>query len=300
MDESRIDSSEEGMLSMSFLEHLKDLRNCIIRALLGFAAAFIFCVSFAYPLWRIIQAPAVDALKKIGAKDGQLVIIDPSEGFAIMFVKAPLVLSLFVAAPWILYQVWAFISPGLYKKERRWVMPFLLTTGGLFILGGLFAYFVAFRYGLTFLLAIGGYAGVGTMVSIDRYFELFVDVILGVSLVFELPVVIFFLTLVHIVTPRWLLKHSRYAILAIVIIAALITPTTDAMNMVLFVVPMCVLYFVGIFASHLLVLKREGRRFRWGKLLMWAGVALLIAAGGTFLAVHYHKYYTTSDSSKRR
>jgi sec-independent protein translocase protein TatC len=207
------------------------------------------------------------------------------EAFNTIWVKLPLLCAAFVASPWVLYQVWAFISPGLYRRERRWAVPFILCSATLFILGGLFAYFVAFRYGLTFLLGIGLGSHVRPMVSISTYSDMFINVILGVALVFELPVLIFFLTLLHIVNPHFLLSHSRYAILAIFILAAVITPTPDAFNMMLFATPMCMLFFVGIFASYLLVLNREGRRFPWHKVLIPAGIVLLIAATGLFLAI---------------
>jgi sec-independent protein translocase protein TatC len=285
------DEDDEGMLRMSFLEHLEELRFRIIRALMGFGVAFLVCIVFANQLWEIVQAPAADALHKIGIKDGRLVIIDPMEGFSIVWVWTPLVATMFLASPWVIYQIWAFIAPGLYKRERKWAVPFVLTTAGLFITGGLFAYFIAFRYGLAFLLGIGGFAGVVPMVSIDRYFSLFVNVMLGVALVFEMPVVIFFLCLLRIASPKWLLENSRYAILAIVIIAAIVTPTPDVFNLMLFAVPMCALFFVGIFAGYLLVLKREGRHFPWGKVLKWAGIIGLFIAGGVYLAITRYGYH---------
>ena len=262
------------MLRMSFLEHLEELRGRIIKALYGFGVAFLLCIVFANELWKIVSAPAMDALHKIGANPAKLIINEPMEGFSVIWVKVPLVISLFVASPWVLYQVWAFIAPGLYKRERRFAIPFVASTAGLFILGGLFAYFVAFRYGLAFLLGLGLGGDVIPLVTITHYFDLFVNVMLGVALVFELPVVIFFLTLLHIASPSFLLKHSRYAILAIVIIAAIVTPTPDVFNLMLFALPMCMLFFVGVFASYLLVLKREGKRFPWAKVI---GVILLIA-----------------------
>ena len=278
------------MLRMSFLGHLEELRSRVIRMLWGFGVAFVLCVGFAPDLWRIVQEPATSALLKIGIKDPHLVMIDPMENFSIIWVKMPLIMSLFVASPWVLYQIWAFIAPGLYKRERRWAIPFVLVTAGLFITGGLFAYFIAFRYGLAFLLGIGlSAAGVQPMVTITNYFDLFVDVILGVALVFELPVVIFFLTLLRLASPRWLLQHSRYAILAIVIIAAIVTPTPDVFNLMLFAIPMVLLYFVGVFAGFLLVMNREGRAFPWGKLLLWTFLALAVIAGAVFFATtHYH------------
>jgi sec-independent protein translocase protein TatC len=114
---------------------------------------------------------------------------------------------------------------------------------------------------------------------------------LGVALVFELPVAIFFLTLLHIASPRFLMRHSRYAILAIVILAAIITPTPDFFNLMLFAVPMCLLYFLGVFASYLLVLKREGRKFPWTKVLIitvLAIVVLVVLSYWVLLKLHYH------------
>ena len=113
---------------------------------------------------------------------------------------------------------------------------------GLFILGGAFGYFVAFRYGLTFLLGLGRDNNITPMVSVSEYFDLFVNVMLGIGLVFELPILIFFLTLLHIVTPSFLIRNSRYAILAIFIIAAIVTPTPDVFNLMLFATPMALLF----------------------------------------------------------
>ncbi len=272
------EGEDGGMLRMSFLEHLEEMRHRIIRALQGFGIAFLVCIVFANQLWDIVRAPAVDALKKIGVNPPVLVINEPMEGFSVIWVKVPLVMSLFVASPWVLYQVWAFISPGLYQRERKWAIPFVLSTAGLFIAGGAFAYFVAFRFGLAFLLGLGMGGGVIPLVTITNYFDLFVNVMLGVALVFELPVAIFFLTLLHVASPEFLLRHSRYAILAIVLVAAIVTPTPDVFNLMLFAVPMCLLFFVGIFASQLLVMHREGRKFPWGKILGW-GTVVIVAAG---------------------
>jgi sec-independent protein translocase protein TatC len=285
------DEDDRGMLRMSFLEHLEEMRHRIIRALQGFGVAFLLCIIFCYQLWDFVRAPAVDALTKIGVNPPNLVINEPMEAFSIIWVKVPLVFALFLASPWVLYQLWAFIAPGLYKHEKRMAIPFVLSTAGLFILGGAFAYFVAFRFGLAFLLSIGLGNGVTPLVTITHYFDLFVNVMLGVALVFELPVAIFFLTVLHMASPRFLMQHSRYAILAIVIAAAIITPTPDFFNLMLFAVPMCLLYFVGVFASYLLVLKREGKKFPWAAVLaITLLVIVVLAAIGywVLLKLHYH------------
>jgi sec-independent protein translocase protein TatC len=284
------DDEEEGMLRMSFLQHLEELRTRLILALAGLGVSFVLCLVFANQIWRFISAPALEALKNTGA-DPNLVFLQPTEAFAMIWIKAPLLASIFLAAPWILYQVWAFIAPGLYRKERRWAAPFVLCTAGLFILGGAFAYFVAFRFALEFLLSIGRDISVKPMITATYYFDLFVNVTLGIGLVFELPVLLFFLTLLRIVSPRFLMRNVRYAILAIAIIAAVVTPTPDIFNMMLFAVPMWGLFFVGVFASYLLVLHREKRRFPWKKILYGLFIVLVIMAGALYLIVTKYGYH---------
>ncbi|MBV9762206.1 MAG: twin-arginine translocase subunit TatC [Acidobacteriaceae bacterium] len=283
------DDEEEGMLRMSFMEHLEELRARLIKALGGVVVAFLLSLTFCKPLWDVVVAPAVIALKTLHLNP-QLVAITPTEQFNVIYLKLPLLVSLFLGSPWVLYQVWAFISPGLYKRERRWAVPFILSTAGLFIAGGCFAYFVVFRFGLEFLLGIGRDIHVAPMVSINEYFDLFVNVTLGVGLVFEMPVIIFFLTLLRLASPRFLLRHSRYAVLGITILAAVVTPTPDVFNMMIFAVPMVMLFFIGVFASHLLVLKREGRTFPW-KIILLAILGVLIAFAGTIALFVYQYHY---------
>lgn len=274
------------------MDHLEELRTRILRALIGVVVAFVASLAFADPLWRIVSAPAVGALKHLGINPPNLAYLTPMEGFNVIYIKLPLLVSIFAGSPWILYQVWAFISPGLYRKEKRWAVPFILCTAGLFIAGGLFAYFVAFRYGLDFLLGLGRNINVTPVVSINEYFDLFVNVTLGIGLVFEMPVIIFFLTLLRMASPRFLLRHSRYAILAITIIAAIVTPTPDIFNMMLFAVPMVGLYFVGLLASYLLILKREGRKFPWGILVLSVlGIVALAAVIVAVMIFYYHYHF---------
>ncbi len=276
---------------MSFLEHLEELRSRILRVLAGVGIAFVISLTFCDWLWKVVTAPAMNALRTLGVHDPKLVLITPMEAFNIVWVKLPILTAIFIASPWVLYQVWAFIAPGLYRRERRWAAPFVICSAGLFISGGLFGYFVAFRYGLTFLLGLAMMNNVTPMVSMTEYFDLFVDVMLGIGLIFEMPVLIFFLTLLHITSPRFLIAHSRYAILGITIIAAVVTPTPDVFNMMLFAVPMCMLFYFGIFASYLLVLHREHRAFPWRKALSWAiPILLLLTVAAYFLAMHngYH------------
>ncbi|MBV9033941.1 MAG: twin-arginine translocase subunit TatC [Acidobacteriaceae bacterium] len=291
-DDEEAGDEEEGMLRMSFMEHLEELRTRLIRAILGLAVAFVVSMFFSNDLWIFVQEPAVGALKHLGVNPPELVYISPMEAFNIIWLKMPALVSLFIGSPWVVYQLWAFISPGLYKREKRWAVPFILCTAGLFIAGGCFAYFVAFRYGLEFLLGIGPHVGVRPTVSIDYYFDLFVNVTLGIGLVFEMPVIIFFLTLLRIASPRFLLRHSRYAILGITILAAVVTPTPDVFNMMIFAVPMVMLFFVGVFASYLLVLRRERKKFPWrNTILILLGMLLLSAGIVAYFVYRYHYHF---------
>lgn len=285
--EDEDDEEDEGMLRMSFLEHLEELRSRLIKALMGLAIAFGLSLTFSEALFNIVRQPATAALLSLGysKEEAQLVATQPMESFFIVWMKLPLLVAIFLASPWLLYQVWAFVSPGLYKKERRLAAPFILCSAGLFILGGLFAYFVAFRFGLTFLLGVGRNVGIRPMITVTEYFDIFVNVILGVGVVFELPVLIFFVILLRLVSARFLVTHSRYAVLAIIIIAAVVTPTPDVFNLMIFSVPMVVLYFIGIFAGYLLELSRENKKFPWGTVAVIALALGVVIATSVWAAV---------------
>jgi len=278
------DDEDDRMLRMSFLEHLEELRARIIRALIGVGVAFAASIFFTDQLWTFISQPAMAALKELGFTQ-TLAQITPMEVFNVVYVKMPILCAIFLASPWILYQVWAFISPGLYERERKWAVPFVFGSASLFILGGVFAYFVAFRFGLTFLLGLGRNRYITPMVTVTEYFDLFVNVTLGVGLVFELPVILFFLILLRIVTPSFLIRNSRYAILAIFILAAIVTPTPDIFNLMMFATPMCLLFYIGIFAGYLLVLHRENRRFPWKKAMTIVLPVLLLLALVLYLSI---------------
>jgi sec-independent protein translocase protein TatC len=283
------DDEDEGMLRMSFMEHLEELRSRIFKALIGIAVAAILSLSFSYQLWEFVQQPAQSALIQLGYTPN-LIFTQPMEGFNIIWFKLPLLCAVFLSSPWLLFQLWSFIAPGLYPRERRWAVPFILVSAGLFIAGGIFAYFVVFRFGLTFLLGIGKGHGVVPFITVAEYFSLFVNVVLGVGIVFELPVLIFFLTLLRVLNPAFLIKHSRYAILGIIVLAAIITPTPDVFNLMMFAAPMTLLFYCGVFASYLLVLKREGRKFPWRIILTIVITVLLLLGMAVYLSVTYYGF----------
>jgi sec-independent protein translocase protein TatC len=279
---------EDGMARMSFLEHLEELRKRLLMAIGGVGVAFFLCLFFSDELWNVVVSPATAALIHLHVNPPELAQISPMDSFRIMWMELPILAAVFISSPWIMYQIWAFIAPGLYKRERRWAAPFVLSSAGLFIVGGLFAYFVAFRYGLEFLMGLAIGKGVHPTISMTEYYDLFVDVMLGVGVIFEIPIILFLLTLIKVASPSFLVRHSRYAILIIVILAAVITPTGDVFNLALFATPMIVLFYIGIFASYILVLSREKRRFPWGTFFKWFGIVLIVLLViGWLLARHY-------------
>ncbi len=283
------DEEDDGMLRMSFMEHLEELRSRLIKTLSGVAVAFFLSMIFANEIWKLISDPAADALRRLGYPP-TLKQLSPTDAFTVIWMKVPLLVAIFLSSPWILYQVWSFIAPGLYKKERNFAAPFILCTAGLFILGGLFAYFVAFRFGLEFLLGMGKDINVEPAINLVDYFDLFVNVTLGIGLVFEMPVIVFFLTFLRITTAKFLLENSRYAILIIVILAAVVTPTPDIFNLMIFSVPMVFLYFVGVFASYLLELRRTDQSFPWASVLVIVLALAAVVGGMVFFAVTRYGY----------
>ena len=268
--EDNEDEEEDGMLRMSFMDHLGELRTRILRALGGLFVVYILCLTFAKDLLQFVLIPFYAATESMTGPTGEalrIVNIRPLEQFQVIYIKVPLVAAVFLAAPWLMYQAWRFIAPGLYKRERRWAAPFIFSTAALFILGGAFCYFVALRVTLQFLLTIG-IDQIEPYISVSEYLDTFIILELGLALVFQLPVLIFFFTLMRLTTPRFLLRNVRYAILIMFVIAAIITPTGDPFTMTLFAGPMILLYFVGIGASWLLTLRREGQAIPWFRIVL--------------------------------
>ncbi|MEP7353871.1 MAG: twin-arginine translocase subunit TatC, partial [Acidobacteriota bacterium] len=150
-----------------------------------------------------------------------------------------------------------------------------LITAGLFIAGGFFAYYVAFKHALVFLLSLSG-EDIKNQIEIGKYFDTFLTVMLGSSLLFLMPIAVFFSTLLRLTTPGFLMRHSRYAVLAIVTLAAVVTPTPDPINLAILAVPLLLLYFLGVFGSYLLVLNREGQEFPWKAFFIWFLSALAV------------------------
>ena len=243
---------------VSLLEHLEELRKRIIYSALAIFAGFCICYWYHEQLYELMQAPISFALKN-NHLDTQLVFTNPTDPFN-MYLKMALIGGIFVASPAVLYQVWLFISPGLYTHEKRYVIPFMIATVGLFIAGGLFAYKMAFPRALNFLIDFS--KQFKPMITIGEYTDLFLTLIIGMGIIFELPILVFFLALMGVVTAGWLWRNLRYSILIIFTISAIVTPTTDIMNMCLFAAPMVGLYIVSIGVAYLVHPSRRKARAR--------------------------------------
>ncbi len=237
--------SAETLKGMSFLDHLEELRRRIIWSLVYVGAGFGVCYWFHEWIYNLMQKPIMVALKANGLEQ-KLVYLNPTEPFN-MYLKISFIAGIFVASPFVLYQVWLFISPGLYRHERRYVMPFLFSTVFLFLAGGVFGYKMVYPNALQFLISYS--QQFSPMITINEYTDLFMTIILGLGIIFEMPVLVLFLSLMGIVSAKWMWKNLRYSILVIFIIAAVITPTTDIMNMCVFAAPMIVLYLVSILVA---------------------------------------------------
>ncbi len=229
---------------MSLMEHLEELRRRLVRSLIAFALAFVGCWIFHKQIAAFLLLPLDDLPDEIWSDGKKLVFLGPTDAL-FFYLKVAGLAAIFVASPWILSQVWGFVSPGLYRREKRMAVPFIFFGTLLFIAGGAFAYYIAFPFAARFLIGFGG-EQFEAQITIERYFSFLLTVILGLGLMFELPTIIFLLSRIGVVTPRFLLRHFRWAVLIIAIISAIITPTPDAITMSIFAAPTILLYLLGV------------------------------------------------------
>ena len=251
-----VDSLPLHERAMPFLAHLEELRRRIILCILGIIIGFLLCWSFADRLFGLMQQPIIQALRHHGIGGG-LAYLNPTEPFN-LYLMVALVLGLFAASPFVFYQIWLFIAPGLYRTEKRYVLPFLISTVGLFLAGGLFGYKTVYPASLDFLIGYG--ERFQPMITIGEYTKLFATIIIDLGLMFEMPILVFFLAVMRVITAKWMWRNLRYSVLVIFIAAAVITPTADILNMCLFAAPMIGLYGISIGVAWLAGVRRERAR----------------------------------------
>jgi sec-independent protein translocase protein TatC len=253
---SEQEKEKESMPTMGFLDHLEELRRRIVYSIAAVAVGFFACWWKVEWIYDIMQRPIMNALKANGMSE-KLGYLNPTDPFN-MYLKVAALAGLFVTSPFVLYQVWMFISPGLYRKEKKYVVPFMVSTITLFVCGGYFGFKIVYPAALTFLIGFG--KQFQPMITITEYTQLFLSIILGMGLIFEMPILVFFLSLMGIISAGFMWKNFRYAILVIFIIAAIVTPTTDILNMCIFAAPMIALYAVSIGVAWLVHPKQRAKR----------------------------------------
>jgi sec-independent protein translocase protein TatC len=226
------------------LDHLVELRARLLRAVIGLLVVFVALLPFANRLYGLLAQPLLDKLPK----GGQLIAIEVASPFF-----APLKLAFFVALvaamPWLLYQVWAFVAPGLYRREKKLAMPLLVSALALFYAGCAFAYFLVLPAVFTFLNKVTP-SGVAMMTDINAYLDFVLVIFLAFGASFELPVALVILVLMGWVTTAQLREWRGYAIVGIFVIAAVITPP-DVVSQLMLAIPMMLLYEAGILAARL-------------------------------------------------
>ncbi len=227
---------------MSFFEHLGELRKRILLSFVFILVFFLISWTFVDKLYHWFSLPVLQFLPA-GEK---LAFTSLTEPF-MMYIKIAFISGTFIASPFIFYQLWAFITPGLYKNEKVMVIPFVLSTTFFFIVGGAFGYYAVFPWACKFFLEVG--SDFKAIITINDYFSLAFRVLLGISIIFELPVLSFLLAKMGIITSKFLLKNFKYAIVIIFIIAAVITPTPDIITQSMFAVPMMLLYLLSVLVA---------------------------------------------------
>lgn len=228
-----------AMQEMSFLDHLEELRRRILWSVAAIVAAFALCWIFASQLYELAGVP-------LRSHPAVMLSLSRPQDIVSLHVKVTLTAAIFLAAPIVLTQAWLFIAPGLYRHERRYAIPFVVAASVLFLCGGAFAYFIAFPTALRFLLDWIVESRITPIIDAVEYFDLFFTITVAFGLVFQIPAMILVLSRIGLVTPGWLARRFKHAIVGSLVVAAIITPTTDFANMFLVAGPMILLYAVGI------------------------------------------------------
>lgn len=236
---------------MSFLDHLEELRWRIIKALIGLLVAIIICGFFSD---RIVNDLIIGPSKHTNPPLNLINTIP--YGQITFYMVAILLAGIIISIPWILYQAWKFIRPGLLPKEQKYISGIVTFTSLCFLAGVAFAYFIMLPYMLQFFATFGT-SNIQNMISVSEYVSFVLHLILISGLIFELPMVSYFLARLGVLTPAFMRRYRRHSIVIILIIAAIVTPTTDPFTMAVFSIPMIVLYEFSIFIAKIAQRRRE-------------------------------------------
>ncbi|MCG6922625.1 MAG: twin-arginine translocase subunit TatC [Acidobacteriota bacterium] len=236
---------------MTFLEHLEELRSRLVRIALYLAGGFGACWGFHEQIFGFLTQP----LRRAGFSD-QFIYTSPAEAF-FLYMKMSFFVGIFVAFPFILWEIWAFISPGLYRHEKLWAIPFIGMGSFFFTAGAIFGHFALFPLTFKFLWGFAG-PDMRFLPRIGEYWSFYSWFLLGIGAVFQIPVVIFVLARIGLVSARMLLKGWKWAILAAFVLAAIITPSADVVTQTALAGPMIGLYLLGVVIAWIFGRKRSG------------------------------------------
>jgi sec-independent protein translocase protein TatC len=242
--------TEDELPRMTFLDHLEELRKRLVVSLIAIVVGFFACWTFAENIFAYLQAPLAEFLPP-GDKLAYTRLTAPF----FLYMKVAFFTGLFVASPVILFQLWLFIAPGLYKKERRLAAPFIIFGTLFFVLGGYFGYRFLLPATCSFFVETG--KEFKQMVTVDDYFSFASTIIMACGIVFETPIIIFFLARLGIVTPAFLLQKFKYAVVLSFVISAVVTPTPDMVTQSALAIPMILLYLIGVGVAFLFGKKVE-------------------------------------------
>jgi sec-independent protein translocase protein TatC len=235
----RLGKGRKSPDEMTFLEHLEDLRKRLFYSAIALLIGFFPCWMFREKLFEILSRPVMQYLPA-GTKFSFLTLTAPF----MMYLKIAFLASLFFTAPFLFLQVWYFVAPGLYQKEKKYVVPFVVMTTFFFAVGAAFGYFVVFPFACKFFLSIG--KDFQAVLTPDQYLGFSIKVLLGIAATFETPTLVFLLAKMGLITAGWMIRNFKYAVLVVFIIAAVITPTPDAMTQSIVAIPMLALYGLSI------------------------------------------------------
>ncbi len=224
---------------MPFTIHLEELKTRLVRALIAIGVCFIACYCVKETLFKFLTLPLVAVLPD----NSSMIFTSLPEAF-FTYLKVSFFASIFLASPYVLYQLWKFISPGLYKSERKYVVPFVTFSTIFFLGGSLFAYYVVFPFGFKFFIGFGNEV-IRPMLSLREYLSFSMKLLIAFGVIFELPIFMFFLAKIGMVSSRVLVKKRKYAILIVFVIAALLTPP-DVVTQGLMALPLMLLYEISI------------------------------------------------------
>ena len=236
---------------MSFLEHLDELRRRIIYGVVSALAGFVIAIFFVYEIFDFIMRP----MQQLLPADGTLIYTNPAEAF-ILYIKIALIAGLLIASPLVFWQVWLFIAPGLYVHEKKWAIPFIAMSTFFFVGGAAFSHYVVFPITWRFFVAFTSDI-LTFMPRVEPAFSIYLRLILALGITFQLPTLVLFLSRMGMITPRFMIRNFKYAVLLIIITAAVLSPDGGGVGLVAMGAPVTLLYVISIGIAWMFGKKRE-------------------------------------------